>query len=258
MSSKSAYPNNPFVPKPYDILNIHKTTVSLYPKLTDDMSPNEKSYGLLVTKNALETADIPVNTRLQQLGQRTDCVHTVTTLMNRYISHANYFVRQNKNFSVLSYHDKTGRVVPNAVNPATGLLYETDLVNPADRRPAGVMYAKLHCNIAFQDLHDAYKTKHPIDYYISLPQDSRMVKDANSSNDTQLTTFFGRSDWAENAAQGEVDLMWDGPEQVNLPFILQPPLISTDRHADAIVQIEPMTRVIKNIALEACWMETVL
>ena len=47
-----------FVPKDNVGLNLGKTTIYVYPQISEEMLNNEKAYSFLVNKSALESADV--------------------------------------------------------------------------------------------------------------------------------------------------------------------------------------------------------
>ena len=210
-----------FVPKNCVDRQVHKTTLCLYPRLTDSMTLQEKNYAFLINVRELSSADIPAATRLSLLSQLMDEPNLVSIITDRYVAFVNKYLRQNVNFTVLSYHDHTGRVISNAIDPATGQLRSAMGVNAANCRPAGIFYAKLACMIDFSTLYPGAKTTHRVTYFISLPLNSKEVTKPDGTPDGQLITFFGEDDWAMNASQVYIDDLWDGLGQVNLPFVLE-------------------------------------
>ena len=125
--------NHTFVPKPFVNLDIHKSRVSLYPKVTASMQTAERSFAFLVTKAALEAADIPISSKLSLFGQYMDQASLVDILMTRYTKFAEKYIKTAGNFIVTSYHRKTGVVVDNAIDPTTGELFPCEDQNLATR-----------------------------------------------------------------------------------------------------------------------------
>ena len=244
-----------FLPQPFVNLDINRTRISIYPKVTSSMLTAERSFAFIVTKAALESADIPMHTKLSLFGQYMDQPSLVNILQHRYITHAESFIKTAGNFDVTSYHTKNGVVINNAIDPSTGQLFSCDGVDLAERRPSNIAFAKLHSNIDFTSIFKDHTNLYPLTFYVSLPQNSKMVTDKKGENPTQLTTFYGDNDWATSSSQAYIDSLWTGPGQQTHPFILEAPLISGDRNADARISFDPIKKAIKKFALEACWDE---
>ena len=60
-----------FVPKDNVSLNLGKTTIYVYPHISEEMSATEKAYSFLVNKSALESADVSPKVRLQSFSDLT-------------------------------------------------------------------------------------------------------------------------------------------------------------------------------------------
>ncbi len=82
-----------FVPKDNVGLNLGKTTIYVYPHISEEMSNNEKAYSFLVNKSALESADVSPKVRLQSFSDLTGTTSLVGILQTRHIDHALAFIR---------------------------------------------------------------------------------------------------------------------------------------------------------------------
>ena len=91
-----------FVPKDNVSLNLGKTTIYVYPHISEEMSNTEKAYSFLVNKSALEATDINPKVRLQSFSDLTGTTSLVGILQARHIAHALFFIRRAQSFTVPS------------------------------------------------------------------------------------------------------------------------------------------------------------
>ena len=115
--------------------------------------------------------------------------------------------------------------------------------------PAGIIYAKLSCDVLFTEIDPTNTSAYPFSYFIRLPTETRIVLN-NQGNNTNLNTFHGADDWHSTTNQAIVDAVWDHPKSYRKPFILKPPEIS-DVNADA--ELESTNGLLDKIAQEAAW-----
>lgn len=242
-----------FTPKDLEAVSLDKTTIFLYPRITSDMEDAEKQYGLLVNKAALENSTIPIKTKLSALGQRTETSTIIGITQAQVIDHAQRFILTSKNFTVVSYHRATGKVIQNCLKTDnSGTLKSYSNQSTANRRPADVLYAKLSTDISFAAIDSTAVTIHPFTFYIRLQQETRTVQD-NNGNDVILTTFFGPDDWVTRGDQTIIDQVIMHPQRIEKPFDLEEPAISSDKIAAAVIKIETAWTRLENISLLACW-----
>ena len=149
-----------FIPKENVPCTFGRQTVYVYPELAADMSYSEKSYGFMVTKSSLESAGIPFDQMLQILAGITRTAPLVSVLQSKFNKFAKAAIRQAGNFEVLSYHGRNGRIINNATLD-NGNLKPTDNQTNANRRPAGIMYAKLSCDVLFADINPTNTSAYP-------------------------------------------------------------------------------------------------
>ena len=103
--------NQTFAPKASIPLSLGKTTVYIYPTIEENWADAEKSYGFMVTKSALESADIPIKTKLQVLGDSTSSTFLVSILQARYIQHLLQFIKTARNIKVLDYQGRNRKII---------------------------------------------------------------------------------------------------------------------------------------------------
>jgi hypothetical protein len=102
-----------FVPKDNVSLNLGKTTIYVYPHISEEMSNNEKAYSFLVNKSSLMSADVNPKVRLQSFSDLTGTTSLVGILQARHVDHALSFIRRAQSFTVRSYHRPNGLIIPN-------------------------------------------------------------------------------------------------------------------------------------------------
>jgi hypothetical protein len=183
MASSDMY----FVPKENVPRTFGRQTVYDYPELAPNMSSSEKTYGFMVTKAALEAAGIPFDQMLQILAGITRTAPLVTVLQSKFVDFAKNAIHQAGNFEVLSYHGCNRRIMNN-VTLDNGNLKPTENQTGANRRPTGIMYAKLSCDVLFAEIDPTNTSAYPFSYFIRLPTETRIVLN-NQGNDTNLNTF---------------------------------------------------------------------
>jgi hypothetical protein len=106
-----------FVPKDNVGLNLGKTTIYVYPHISEEMSNNEKAYLFLVNKSALESAYVTPKVRLQSFSDLTGTTSLVGILQARHVDHAMTVIRRAGSFTVRSYHSFNGLIIPNCHVP---------------------------------------------------------------------------------------------------------------------------------------------
>ena len=97
--------------------------------------------------------------------------------------------------SVMSYHDKDGKVVSSAVNATTGSLL------PINSRPDGLFFAKLRCEFDFNEVKkkDIPAVASPVDYFIPLAQSTVSARTRTNMN----ASFLGPITWFTSIKNSE-------------------------------------------------------
>jgi hypothetical protein len=131
----------------------------------------------------------------------------VSVLQAKFIEFAKTAIRQAGNFEVLSYHGRNGRIINNA-SLDNGNLKPTNNQTAAGRRPTGIMYAKLSCDVLFADIGPTNTSAYIFSFFIRLPTEARILLNS-TGNGVILNTFHGPADWHSSANQGVVDAVWD-------------------------------------------------
>lgn len=248
MSSEENEQN--FVPKDLIPISLDKTTVYVYPKITTDMISAEKQYGLLVTKGSLGTANIPIKTKLQALGSLTDAQTIIGILQARLISHAMSFLQEPGNFTVVSYHGKNGKVIPDCTD-SNGDLIAFNKKSAADRRPEGITFAKIACKIDFSSIDRNSTAKYPFTYFIKLDTETRsLVDDQNQT--VEWNTWYGHGNWARSTNASVVSAVFKNSQAIDQPFVLMAPEID-DGAADVTIDIKSCVNTLESLALDAGW-----
>jgi hypothetical protein len=206
-----------FVPKDSIALNLGKHTIYVYPSVTEDMSYSERSYAYMLNKSALESADILIKTRFQVFGDKMGTSSLMGILQARYADHAITHMRTANNFRVLSYHRLNGKILATAILP-NGNLRETEGQTNANRRPDGIQYAKISCDLMFTAINTEDTQAYPFTFFIRLHQQNLEV--TNSTNAiVQLNSFHGPSDWATSPDQAIINVVWDNPSSLKKPIL---------------------------------------
>ena len=123
----------------------------------------------MVTKSALESADIPIKTKLQVLGDSTSSTSLVSILQARYIQHLLQFIKTVGNFKVLDYQGRNGKIILDCTQP-NGHLKLVDNQTNLNRRPEGIHFVKLTSDVTFTAVDPNDKQPYPFSFFIRLEQ----------------------------------------------------------------------------------------
>jgi hypothetical protein len=239
-----------FVPKENVSRTFGKQTVSVYPEIHQPttMSHAEKSYAFMVTKSALEATTIPVDQKLQILAGITRTGPLVGVLQAKFIAIANAALFEVGSFSVLSYHGRNGVTIA-ATEPNGDLSPTQDVTAPA-RRPAGLIFARLACDLRFTEIDAENIVAHPFTYFVRLPNENQEVR-TSTGTIVQLDTFHGQDDWATGIVdQATMDTILKSDQAFGNPFTLLPSSISDPLSSAVIKSTEP---ALCKIALSVAW-----
>jgi hypothetical protein len=172
--------NTSFVPKDNISRTFGKQTISVYLDIEPAMSHAKKSYAFMVTnKPGLEATSIPMDQKLQILASITRTGALVQVLQAKFLAIANKGITTVGNFTILSYHGRNGVTIP-ATLPGGNLRPMGNV--PAQRRQAGIMYAKLVCDLHFTEADAENTMAHPFSYFVCLPNTDQPVLSSMNIN----------------------------------------------------------------------------
>jgi hypothetical protein len=241
-----------FVPKQFTPITLDKTTVYVYPMLSNSMNETEKTYGFGVTKNALKAASmISFKTRLECLKQSTNSASTVDVISNKFVDHAEEFISKVSNITVTSYHGPNGHVIPDCTILETNHLKPTSGVSNTNRRPENIRFAKISTFLDFSSINPTHTTKYPFTFYIDLNITTEEVQTSGQGT-INLTTFHGDEDWAHDT-QEKFKVITKSETSIGRPFDLKPPSITDDINLEAVINVGVSCNRLEEIALEAAW-----
>jgi hypothetical protein len=117
------------------------------------------------------------------------------------------------------------------------------------------MYAKIACNLRFNELDPSNISTFPFSFFVCVP--NKLITVQNSTgNNIVLNTFHRDHDWWNTDDQAALNTIWDHHKSFGKPFTLAPPAISLDMQADAV--LNDCTKQLEKLALEAAWRSEVL
>lgn len=250
MSKQLNQSKSSFAPKKMIPVTLNKTTVYLYPTLSNTMNVNKRTHRFTVTKNALAvTPSVPWKTKLECLKQQTNSVSTVDVIASCYTNHSNKFITCVANLNIQSYHGSNGNVINNCIDPTTGHLKPLNRVTDTNCCLNGIKYAKVSTNLDFSMINFEYTTNHPFSFYIDLLIQSRTVQNESNRN-VEITTFVRAADWLhENQVQ--FDNVFNHVRSSKKPFNLKKP----EFDGDANIDIQSSMNAVEEISLKASWEE---
>eukprot|EP00978_Attheya_sp_CCMP212_P043110 scaffold275582_cov32-Attheya_sp.AAC.1 len=131
-----------FAPKKEIPLTYGKSTVYVYPSITERMPNVEKSYTFMMNKSAFATADIKIKTNIQAFANSLNLAPLANVIQANFIEHARTYITSTGKFTIDSYQGRNGLIIPDCLD-IDGDLRPTSGEAPANRRPEGIQYVKL-------------------------------------------------------------------------------------------------------------------
>eukprot|EP00978_Attheya_sp_CCMP212_P005060 scaffold11190_cov32-Attheya_sp.AAC.1 len=242
-----------FAPKKEIPLTYGKSTVYVYPSITEGMPNAEKSYAFMMNKSAFATADIKIKTKIQAFANSLNSTPLANVVQAKFIEHATTYITSAGKFTVDSYHGRNRIIIPDCLD-VDGDLRPMSGEAAANCRPEGFQYVKLLSDIKFTEVDDKNVQPYPFIFYVRLTMEDITVQDDNQ-NDINLLTFHGEDEWAatDTPVQDEIDIVLKSQASIRKPFLLAPPSIA-DVSADASIEVTPGVQGLENkLALEAAW-----
>ena len=185
-----------FNPKPDVIVRVNKSDVSLYPVLELDAQPAERAYAFTINKNAIENVPADVRLKLDVLGTQLNQAAFIDGAKQNLTHFWRISWIDMRYLTIVSYHDSTGAVIPNACTAADPkVLLPCAAGAIANCRPPDVRFVRLQLELDLAPVcpgavgNTTLKTM----YYLELPQTS--VDIANGAGAMRsLVTFHGTAD----------------------------------------------------------------
>ena len=140
-----------FTPKEVVSETIDKKNLSLYPtrKIGEDWSELEHNLAFHINVQALETHLKNKSTILSTLAERTQATSGVNTALEEYKQRIRGCLVDPSKLRVLSYHDRSGKVIYDAAIRDTDGLYQ---LKPIEDRPLGIYFVKFVCTFDFSEV----------------------------------------------------------------------------------------------------------
>jgi hypothetical protein len=164
--------NDMFIPKKLETVKFEGKTLSAYPVLDTDALNAEKVHTLLCNRQAAEASNLGPYQTITFTASRSNLDATARVLISQWMGRLSQLWCVPDQLEVLSYHDPTGAVIADAIDPATGVLRPIDDGDETTRRPANVRFVQVRIRVDYhyQDLHfknDPCEVR--LDYFIPLP-----------------------------------------------------------------------------------------
>jgi hypothetical protein len=239
--------NTVFIPKSLVTRMYDRQSVEMYPTIEVDWPKPEKNYAFMTNSAALDAQTFSYSLKIQAMASSTGTEPLVGIMRAKFRSVAEAQVYQAGCFDVVSYHTSNGMSIMDA-HTETLQLKACNNANNADRRPSGIMYAKLICNLSFTAADPSNGRTIPFTYFVRLPVEIRTVQNGNG-NDIELNTFHGPNDWASSLDQTVIDSVLRSPSAFGEPFDLEPPAID-NRNPAVIVSTK---HKLHSTAMEAAY-----
>ena len=225
-----------------------RTTIMVYPDVTSDMDDIERALAYNIDKSALINARaIPYSQKLSIFREILGCSNLVEVELRTYTNAAFAFLKQGTNLTLITYHNKQGAIVNNALDN-TGTLKPIQNGATADCRPDNIHYACISTTISFVNIDTTAKDV-PFTFFIRLPTGNRNLTNTTGVVRT-MHTFTGPSNWL-NLADGQYQtLVYDHNKSIEEPFTLLPPNFASP---DAVVELEDTINRLEERVNKAVW-----
>eukprot|EP00957_Ditylum_brightwellii_P016650 1252009-Ditylum_brightwellii.AAC.1 len=151
---------------------------------------------------------------------------------------------------IRSYHGTNGKIIPRC-HQADRTLKLWDAQMNETRRPSGITYVKVACDINFSALNAANTEVYPYMFFMRLPTETRTVTNTVGA-EVSLSTFFRPHDWEQSTDQTVVDSIWNSTASLRKLFLLKHPVIQ-EAHADTIIDFDTARQQLTDLCLTASW-----
>ena len=245
-SSKQS--NDEFIPKDKVFLQIGRTNLYVYPSITPEMSNDERSLAFNINKTAMQNARaIPFDQKINHMGELLGCSNIIDIERSVYKNAAFDFLKQNRNLTIISYHNAPGAIINDALDIDGNLKPVIDGAIPACR-PDSVFFAKIKANIDLTNLEPSIALI-PTTFFLRLPI-SDVVVTNTMGNPRTLHTFEGPSDWLTIDQATFATLIFDHADAIHEPIDLRAPDFTSP---DAIPDTETRVNKIEEAVSKASW-----
>jgi hypothetical protein len=162
--------NAMFIPKALETVKYEGKTIQAYPIVGPDAPASERIYALLCNKHAAENAFLSPLQTISFYSSRCGMDAHARVFVAQWMSRFRHQWCNPAALEVLSYHDTTGAILNDAIDPVTRTLRPIDDGTIDTRRPANVRFVHVRCTL---DYHDLHHTNSPcvvkLEYFIPLP-----------------------------------------------------------------------------------------
>jgi hypothetical protein len=144
-----------------------KSFLRLYPKrnIGDIWSELETNLAFNVNCSTLQNSNLKKNVIIETLAEQMGTSTQMHIYLQRYDSLGKFQFYDPTKLKVLSYHNKKGAVIEEAMRYVAGVETLQDLA----LRPQGIHFVKLRCNLDFSSLGVPASSNSAIDFYACLP-----------------------------------------------------------------------------------------
>ena len=162
--------NAMFIPKVLETVKYEGKTIQAYPIVGLDAPASERIYALLCNKHAAKNAFLSPLQTISFYSLRCGMDAHAQVFFAQWTSRFCHQWCNPAALDVLSYHNTTGALLNDAIDPVTLTLRPIDDGTIDTCRPANVRCVHVHCAI---DYHDLHHTNSPcvvkLEYLIPLP-----------------------------------------------------------------------------------------
>jgi hypothetical protein len=144
-----------------------KSFLRLYPKRTigDVWSELETNLAFNVNCSTLQNSNLKKNVIIETLAEQMGTSTQMHIYLQRYDSLGKNQFYNPANLKVLSYHNKKGAVIEEAIRYVAGI----ETLKTQALRPQGIHFVKFRCNLDFSSLGVQDSSNSFVDFYACLP-----------------------------------------------------------------------------------------
>ena len=209
-----------FTPKALRQFTQDSKSVYVYPDISSLTNNLERTFAWFTTLTNINNSAYDETFKYLVLGTITETSSDITSFFNAFRSFALDYIKNPANLTVLSYHSTNGLRIPSAID-GSGQLKPTENQSTQNRRPAGIVFAKLQANIKYEitGIDNPNAEAFPFTFYVRVKTEEINVTNDRGNNVPNFISFSGPSNWVSGNNKAEyLACIANFPEAITKPF----------------------------------------
>ena len=188
-----------FTPKALRLFNQDSKSVYIYPDISSLTNNLEHTFAWFTTLTNINNSAYDETFKYLVLGTITETSSNITRFFNAFRTFALDFIKDPNNLTVLSYHRANGLRIPNAVD-GSGQLKPTANQSTQNRRPVGIVFAKLQANIQYNitGIDKPNAETFLFTFYVRVKNEEIDVSNDRGNNAPNFISFSSPSNWVSD------------------------------------------------------------